>query len=142
MAAVDIFKGFHFTIATDSLGGATIGRVSNYEFTFATNAVPSYQLGSQLPFIVEEGNRSFSGTLTQAFRDFRELLTLVTTSPQAADTHYVRGSTGVTGTQTVDITISGIKYTSWSFSASADGAVVEEVAPFEATGIIVAETTN
>jgi len=44
MAAVDVFKGWHFTVATDSLGGATIGRVTNYEFTFATNAEPSYQL--------------------------------------------------------------------------------------------------
>jgi len=124
------------------LGGATIGRVSNYEFTFGTNAESSYALGSQLPFIVEEGNRSFSGTLTQAFRDFREILTLVTASPQVADQHFVRGSTGVTGTETVDITISGIKYTSWSFAASNDGSTVEEVAPFEATGIAVEETTN
>jgi len=142
MAAVDVFKGWHFTVATDSLGGATIGRVTNYEFTFATNAEPSYQLGSQIPFIVEEGNKSFSGTLTQAFRDIREVLTLVSTSPQVADTHYVEGSTGVSSSETVQLTISGIKYTSWGFTASADGSSVEEVAPFEATGIVISESSN
>lgn len=141
MAAADELRGFHFTVATDSLGGTSIGRVRSYEFTLDTGAAPSYALGDRDPYVVGEGNRSYSGTLTMAFRDIAEVLTLITQDPQTADTHYIRGSTGVSGTETVDITLSGVKYVSWSMNPSNDGEVVEEVVPFQGTGIAVAETT-
>lgn len=141
MAVPDEFRGHMVTVATDSLGGTSIGRVSSYAFTFETGAEPSYALGSRSPYVISEGNQRFSGALTMNFRDANEVFTLITVNPQTADTHYVRYSTGVSGDQNADITIAGIKYVSGTITASNDGGGVEETYPFEATGITLAIST-
>lgn len=145
MVAVDEFRGHHGSVATDSLGGTAIGRVTSFEFTVGNNISADYQAGNRNPFVIGEGNRSYEGELAMVFRDITELLNLVhpgATTEQTADTLYVQLSTGASGTETVDLTIAGVKYNSHSFSFDNTGSLIEETAPFMATGVTVAETTN
>jgi len=141
MAAVDEFRSGHVSVASDSLGGAAIGRVISYEWFITTNAGPSYALGSVNPYVIGEGNRAYGGTMTMVFRDLNELLTLIAADPQIADTHFVRYSNAVSSTETVDVTLSGIKYESATPTSSNDGGIVQATYPFHATTLVVAETT-
>ena len=142
MAAADEFRGHQVSVATDSLGGASIGRVQSYEWLITLNATPSYALGSSSPYVVGTGNKQFNGTMTMAFRDVNEVLTLLSPTLQVADSHFVRYSTGVSATETADITITGLKYGSGGVTASNDGGIVVSTYPFEATAILIGETTN
>lgn len=142
MAAVDLFKGYHATVCTDSLGGTTIGTVLNFDIGIANNLEASYALGARTPNTLMEGNQLVSGNLTLALRDKTQVLDLATASPIADDTIYVRASTGVGGTETVDLTLNNLKWGDWSTSFANDGSTVQENCTWMAKTITVAETSN
>src|SRR3990167_4661064 len=122
--------GYEFSCATNSLGGTTIGKVTSFGFNVDTGLVAFYASGSKDVNTLKEGNRLMTGNISLAFRDKTELLDLVYTAGlQTADTLYVRGSSGESTTETVDLTIT-CKYSGWNFSFANDGAPVIENATF------------
>lgn len=145
MAAVDLLKGFEFSCATNSLGGTTIGKVQSLSFGINNNMVAFYAAGNRVVNTIKEGNLAMTGSLTQALRDKTELIDIVYQGSgatlQTSDNLYIRGSTGITATETVDLTLT-LKWDNWSFSYANDGNEVFETATFIASALTVAEITN
>jgi len=142
MVAASEFKGHEGSVATNQLGGTTIGKVHGFTFNINNNIVPSFVIGSRTADNIKEGNLELSGSLTLALRDKTELLDLVVATPLADDILFVRLDDDVTGNETVDITIGAIKWNEWSTEINNDGATVLETATFMNKTLTVAEVTN
>jgi len=142
MAVATEHRSQHFSCATDSLGGTSIGSVSSFSLAYNNNATASFKGGSRATFVIGMGNIEISGSLTLYFVDKTQVLDLVTTDPVADDTLYVRGASGVTSDETIDITINNVKWNNWNFEYGSDGAPVLETCDFLAKTITVAETTQ
>lgn len=142
IGAVDIFKGTHCTVCTDSLGGATIGKVQAFNITIANGLTPHYEAGTRTPYTIKEGNQLISGSLGLHFRDKTEVLDLVTASPIAYDTLYVQATDGVSTYETVDLTLNNLKWGDWSMSFDNTGTEVIENCTWICLTITEDETTN
>ena len=142
MAAVDLFKGYDCTLATDSLGGTTLGKITGFDVTIANNLGAHYVAGARTPDAIKEGNQLISGNVTMRFRDKTEVLDLVIASPIADDTYYVQASDGVSGTQTVDLTFNNLKQGDWGMSFDDTGSEVLETHTYMCKTLTVAESTN
>lgn len=142
IGSVDIYKGYNCTVATDSLGGATIGKVTGFNITIANAMEAHYVAGSRTPDTLKEGNQLISGDLSIRFRDKAEVLDLVTASPIADDTIYVQASDGVSTFETVDLTLNNLKWGDWSMGFDDSGSEVMETTTWMCKTITVAETTN
>jgi hypothetical protein len=142
MAAASEFKGYHASVATDSLGGTTIGKVHGFTFSVNNNVVASFVAGSRTADNILEGNQEFTGTITMALRDKTEILDLVTASTPANDTLYVRLDDDITSNETVDLTLNSVRWDTWSTEFDDTGTTVLETATFLCTTVTVGEITN
>jgi len=142
MVAANEFKGHEATVATNSLGGTTLGKIRGFTFEINNNMVGSYVAGSRNVDNIKEGNLVLTGSVTMSFRDKTEIIDIVVTDPQVDDDLFVRLDDDISSNETVDLTINDLKWDTWSTEFDNSGETIEETATFMAKTLVVAETTN
>lgn len=141
MAAPDLFKGFEGSVATDSLGGTTIGKVSEFSLSINNNLEGYYAVGARGVNTLKEGNQEITGSITLAMVDKDQLMTVASPASaalQSDDDLYVQLDDGTN--TTVDITLNDLKWGNFEMSFDNTGGTVMQTGSFIVKTIVIAAT--
>lgn len=130
MTAPNMFKGYECTVATDSLGGTTLGKVQEFSLSINNNLSALYKLGSRTPDSLKEGNLVITGSVKMAIINnaFALIVAPASAALQSDDDLYVQLDEGTNSS--VDLTLADLKWDTYNISMASDGSTVMENGTF------------